>query len=275
MKSALIILLNSILSSGFQPSLLRNARCGVLDENPQRLQNPLLKSPPLPFIGIKNIHKGPRRCVSPRPSSTSLSASLAAVTWVASSTLGGMLGAPIVIKSTKTWYKTIPLPTFTPPNSVFGPVWTTLYIIMGIASWRIKSIVTAQANLGAAVTSTASIVPPFLQQNIVLLSCIHYVMNISWAQIFFGLKRLRAGHVLNVALLITLIPLIAVYYAIDPLSGIMLVPYLAWIILATRLSSGVCKLNPTEVKNGCWYNNAKLQDQIWELRKEAARNIGL
>jgi tryptophan-rich sensory protein len=100
-------------------------------------------------------------------------------------------------------------------------------------------------------------------------------MNISWAQIFFGLKRLRAGHVLNVALLITLIPLIAVYYAIDPLSGIMLVPYLAWIILATRLSSGVCKLNPTEVKNGCWYNNAKLQDQIWELRKEAARNIGL
>jgi len=275
MKFILITLLNLMLASGFQFSQLRNnVRCHVLDEkHPRRLQlNPVLKSPSSPFEDFRTKPKV--LSLGPSSSSTSLSASIAAVTWVASSVLGGMVGAPVVIKSAKTWYKTIPLPTFTPPNGVFGPVWTILYTVMGIASWRIKGFVT-QTNIGSAATSTVSIVPPFLQQNIVLLSCIHYAMNISWAQIFFGLKKLRAGHVLNVALVITLLPLIAVYYAIDPLSGIMLFPYLVWILLATRLSSGVCKLNPTEVKNGYWYNNAKLQDQIWKLRKEAARNIGV
>ncbi|GFH50626.1 benzodiazapine receptor [Chaetoceros tenuissimus] len=99
-------------------------------------------------------------------------------------------------------------------------------------------------------------------------------MNISWAPIFFGLKRLRMGHVLNVLLLVTLIPIIGIYFSIDVWSGILLLPYLLWLGLATRLSSEVCKLNPTEVKLGYWYNNAKLQDQIWKLRKEAGKRVG-
>jgi len=284
MKYTLMLLMIShllvLVVSGFQFSQRSgNLRCVFNEKHHPRQQSvttALPKSPHSPFSDVHINSKVSRHhnCAG-SSSSTSLSASMAAVAWVASSALGGMTGAPIVIKSTKTWYKMIPLPTFTPPNGVFAPTWTTLYTFMGIASWRIKGIV-SQPNIGTTATSaTGAIFPPFFSQNIILFSLIHYLMNLSWAPIFFGLKMLRAGHVLNVALVITLLPLIAVYYSIDALSGIMLLPYLAWLLVATRLSSGVCKLNPTEVKQGCWYNNAKLQDQIWKLRKEAARNIGL
>jgi tryptophan-rich sensory protein len=209
-----------------------------------------------------------------RSSSSSLNASLLSqVAWVATSAFGGMIGAPFVIQSTKTWYKNIPLPSYTPPNNIFAPVWTTLYTFMGIASWRIQSIL--QSSSKTNLVGNAPLFLSFLQKNIILLSLIHYAMNISWAPIFFGLKRLRAGHVLNVLLVITLLPIVTVYFSIDSLSGMLLLPYLAWLVLATKLSSGVCQLNPTEVKYGCWYNNAKLQDEIWKLRKEAAKKVGL
>lgn len=197
--------------------------------------------------------------------------SLAAIAWVSTSVAGGISGAPIVMKSTKTWYTTIPLPSFTPPKQIFAPTWSTLYTLMGIASWRIRNI-----SMSIIPNANPAGVLPFLQNNIVLLSLIHYAMNLSWAPLFFGLKRLRAGHVLNVMLVATLLPVIWVYFSLDVKSGILLLPYLVWLLLATRLSSAVCKLNPTEVtKHGEWYNNAKLQDQIWKLRKQAAKNIGL
>jgi len=217
----------------------------------------------------------PRRSSWPcSSSSSSLNASLSSIAWVASSAFGGMTGAPFVIQSTKTWYKSIPLPSYTPPNCIFAPVWTTLYTLMGIASWRIRNIIQSTSNINNIVGAPTTL-SPIIQKNIIAFSLIHYAMNISWAPIFFGLKRLRAGHILNVLLVLTLLPIVAVYFSIDPVSGILLLPYLAWLGLATRLSSGVCRLNPTEVKYGCWYNNAKLQDEIWKLRKDAAKKIGL
>jgi tryptophan-rich sensory protein len=149
--------------------------------------------------------------------------SASSVAWVAASAFGGMLGAPFVIQSTKTWYNNIPLPLFTPPKSVFAPVWTVLYTLMGIASWRICNILQCASAAGGTTSSTSSMIGtaaaaaattttimsntlptgalhlfsfPFpaavatIQHNIMLLSLIHYIMNISWAPIFFGLKRL-------------------------------------------------------------------------------------
>jgi len=228
--------------------LFRSIHTNSINTNNNAFQKQTTESPPL------TLH-----CAKP---------SLAAVAWVASSVLGGISGAPIVMKSTRTWYKTIPLPSFTPPNKLFAPVWSTLYTMLGIASWRIRNIVMKNVNAGAGML-------PFLQKNIILLSLIHYAMNLSWAPTFFGLKRLRAGHILNVMLIATLLPIIGVYFSLDTVSGMLLLPYLAWLLVATRLSSEICRLNPTEVKNGYWYNNAKLQDQVWKLRKEAAKSIGL
>ena len=204
-------------------------------------------------------------------SSTSLNAvaNPASVLWVASTVLGGALGTPFVMKATRTWYNTIPLPSYTPPNAIFGPVWSFLYTSMGIASWRIRKILTS------STTTAATPYLSFIHQYIMLLSLVHYALNIIWAPVFFGMKRFRSGHVLNVAIWASLIPLIVGYFSIDLVSGMLLIPYFLWLSFAVGLSNGICKLNPTNTKEGRLFNNAKLESEIWKLRAEAGKNVGL
>ena len=100
----------------------------------------------------------------------------------------------------------------------------------------------------------------------------HYALNIIWAPTFFGMKRLRLGHGINLALVSSLaFGVIPLFYRVNPLSAYLLLPYLAWLAFATALSGTICQLNPTE--NG--YNNAMLEDDIRRLQEEAARKIGL
>ena len=172
------------------------------------------------------------------------------VPWIACTILGGAIGTPFVTSATKTWYSTIPLPTYTPPNVIFGPIWTFLYMTLGIASYTIRhkttmllasSTTTLSISSSNVITGMTSIVPKY----IMILSYIHYILNISWAPIFFGMKRLRLGHLWNILLTISLLPVIIGYTMMDVLSGLILLPYLFWLIFAIRLSHGICKLNPT------------------------------
>ncbi len=206
----------------------------------------------------------------PSGSKTSLNSVSQQLLWVAGTMGGGALGTPLVTKATKTWYNTIPLPTYTPPNAIFGPVWSVLYASMGIASWRIRTIVSFKdSNLA---TSSVSVSP--IQKYIMLLSFIHYALNIIWAPVFFGMKRLRLGHLLNIVIWLSLIPVIIGYGRIDLLSGALLLPYLLWLSFAIKLSSGICKLNPTTTGTRL-FNNAKLESEIWSLRQEAAKKVDL
>jgi len=82
---------------------------------------------------------------------------------------------------------------------------------------------------------------------------------------------LRAGHVLNVAIVLTLVPTVVSFYRIDVLSGLLLLPYLVWVAFATKLSDEVCKLNPT-VRG---YNNAMFENDLLKLQKRAATVVGL
>ena len=217
---------------------------------------------------------------------TTLSSSslLINVPWIACSILGGAIGTPFVTSATKTWYSTIPLPTYTPPNVIFGPIWTFLYMTLGIASYTIRhkttmllassTTTTLSTSSSNVITGMTSIVPKY----IMILSYIHYILNISWAPIFFGMKRLRLGHLWNILLTISLLPVIIGYTVMDVLSGLILLPYLFWLMFAIRLSHGICKLNPTyddKERNGKLFNNAIVENEIWKLRKEAAKNIGL
>lgn len=106
---------------------------------------------------------------------------------------------------------------------------------------------------------------------VVRLALFHYGLNIAWAPLFFGTKKLRAGHVLNVAIVSTLVATMVSFYRIDVVSGLLLLPYLAWVAFATKLSAEVCKLNPTE--RG--YNNAMLEAGLCKLRTKAGKDVGL
>jgi len=173
-------------------------------------------------------------------------------TWIVATILGGNIGTPFVAQAKKAWYDRIPLPDWTPPNFVFAPVWITLYSSMGYAAFRVYQL------------KGLSSLP-------MKLALIHYLLNTSWAPIFFGMKRLRLGHVLNILLIATLLPIIPLFYQVDPLSGILLLPYMTWLFVATALSSAICALNPT-VQG---YNNAMLEADIYKLQKEAAKYAGL
>ena len=132
-------------------------------------------------------------------------------------TMGGILN----------WYATLNKPWFTPPDYVFGPVWTVLYILMGISlylvisqGWEKKPVKTG-----------------------VLLFALQLVANLVWSVLFFGLHSPIAG-LLDIFLLLALIiATIVVFYRVSKPAAVLLVPYLAWVCIATALNAGVVLLN--------------------------------
>ena len=132
-------------------------------------------------------------------------------------TMGGILN----------WYATLNKPWFTPPDYVFGPVWTVLYILMGI-SW---SLVISQGWEKKPVKTG------------VLLFALQLVANLVWSVLFFGLHSPIAG-LLDIFLLLALIiATIVVFYRVSKPAAVLLVPYLAWVCIATALNAGVVLLN--------------------------------
>jgi len=178
---------------------------------------------------------------------------VAAATWITTSVLGGLVGVPAVAGATKSWYRRINLPTWTPPDRIFAPVWTTLYAFIGYSFYKIHQIQSKSFAMN--------------------LAFLHYALNISWPFIFFGLQRLRAGFAMNLTLVASLLAIIPMFYKIYPLSAWLLVPYLAWLLFATKLNQTICKLNPTKSEKG--YNNAMLQADIYKLQLEAGKKAGL
>ncbi|CAJ1949673.1 unnamed protein product [Cylindrotheca closterium] len=178
--------------------------------------------------------------------------------------LGGLIGTPFVIRATRgpvSWYRKISLPSWTPPDAIFGPVWSTLYALMGLA-------------IGRLWNATASNPQPM---NILALGLwtVHYIINVLWAPTFFGMKKLRLASIMNGLLLSTLIPVIVLLgFHIQPVpqpaTAALLLPYLGWLTFATFLNENICKRNPTDTKFG-GYNEARLQADLAKLQQQAAR----
>lgn len=139
----------------------------------------------------------------------------------------GVLGASVVQTSIGTWYVDLRKPTFTPPNQVFGPVWTVLYVLMAIAAWRVWR--------GAEWLTTRGPLTLFALQ---------LALNLGWSVVFFGLQRIGAAVatlvVLDVAVLVTMLS----FRAIDRTAGFLMMPYLAWVLFATVLNIALWWLNP-------------------------------
>ena len=132
-------------------------------------------------------------------------------------TMGGIL----------TWYATLNKPWFTPPDYVFGPVWTVLYILMGIAlylvvsqGWEKKPVKTG-----------------------VILFALQLVANLVWSVLFFGLHSPIAGVADIILLLALIIATILAFHRVSKPAALLLVPYLVWVCIATCLNVGVVLLN--------------------------------
>jgi tryptophan-rich sensory protein len=125
----------------------------------------------------------------------------------------------------RTWYPTIAKPSWTPPDAVFGPVWTVLYLAMGFAAWRVwrrgPSPRTARA---------------------LTLFGVQLGLNAAWSPIFFALHRPAVALAVIVALDVTLVATLAAFRRVDRVAALLLAPYLLWCLFATALNAAIVHL---------------------------------
>jgi tryptophan-rich sensory protein len=124
------------------------------------------------------------------------------------------------------WYATLNQPSFNPPNWVFGPVWTTLYIIMGISLFMIWKL------------------PASKQRNqAILFFVVQLLLNFCWSFFFFYFKMIGVALVDILLLWITIIFMLVRFYKIKPLAAYINIPYLLWVTFATALNMAYFFLN--------------------------------
>lgn len=138
----------------------------------------------------------------------------------------GALGAAVTDTSLSTWYPTLVKPSFNPPNWVFGPVWTTLYVLMAIAAWRVWRTTDRDTTRGPLA-----------------LFVLQLAVNLGWSVAFFGLRDIGLAVAVIIALDFLVLMTALAFRRIDRLAALLLLPYLAWIAFATVLTIALWRLN--------------------------------
>ena len=133
------------------------------------------------------------------------------------------IGGITTFKFKEPWYSTLVKPSFNPPDWVFGPVWTILYILMAIAIWNvwIKS-----KNI-----------------NLVYLYFIHLFFNTTWSVVFFGLNQIELALINLIVLILFIVILFRKYKVISKLSAYLMIPYFLWCCFAFLLNLNLMMLN--------------------------------
>lgn len=141
--------------------------------------------------------------------------------------LAAAAGSAFTMESINTWYVTLNKPFFNPPNWVFGPVWTLLYLLMGISLYLVWITKTGKEKKRQAIT----------------LFFIQLGFNVLWSILFFGLKSPSAALLGIIVLWMAIILTIRNFLGVSKLAAWLLIPYLAWVSFATILNLSIFLLN--------------------------------
>ncbi|MFT4641731.1 MAG: benzodiazapine receptor [Verrucomicrobiales bacterium] len=147
---------------------------------------------------------------------------------VAVEVLGGM-GAAVTSSQIPEWYAGLNKPVGTPPNWIFGPVWITLYALIGIS----LAIIWHRADSDSGTSKRTALIW-FTGQ---------FILNLAWTPLFFGMHQMLFALVVIVALGISIVGTIIHFRRLQPLAGMLLIPYLTWVSYATYLNAGYWWLN--------------------------------
>ena len=124
------------------------------------------------------------------------------------------------------WYETLNRPSFNPPNWLFGPVWTTLYLIMGISLFLIwKQNSSKERNVA------------------IFIFLIQMMLNFCWSFIFFYFNMVGFALVEIILLWITIVMMLVLFFRVKPITAYLNIPYLLWVTFATILNAGYYFLN--------------------------------
>lgn len=138
----------------------------------------------------------------------------------------GGLGAVATTPEIEGWYKTITKPSWNPPDSVFGPVWTTLFVMMAVAAW----LVWKPAGFKARVMPLT-------------LFLVQLVLNVAWSWIFFGMHQPGWAFAEIVILWGAILLTTMAFFRCSRTAGWMMVPYLAWVSFASVLNFTIWRMN--------------------------------
>lgn len=138
-----------------------------------------------------------------------------------------VLGSIATMPQIPGWYTTIVRPSFNPPNWVFGPAWTILFIMMAYAFWRVLRLDPKTPGRGAAIA----------------LFLVQLVFNASWSWAFFWGQSPLAGLVVIAFLWVSIAATIVSFWRLERTAGLLLVPYLAWVSFASALNFAIFVLN--------------------------------
>jgi len=152
---------------------------------------------------------------------------LAAVLAIAPVAAAGLAGSSVTLPAIPTWYAGLAKPFFTPPNWLFGPAWTVLYVLMAFAFWRVITLDRPVIDKRAAIVA-------FLVQ---------IFLNGLWSFAFFGWRSPGAGLVVIAALWLAIVATIFAFAKLDRMAAWLLAPYIAWTSFAAALNAGVFLLN--------------------------------
>lgn len=131
----------------------------------------------------------------------------------------GIIGSFFTFNSVTTWYSTLTKPFFTPPSWVFGPVWTLLYLFMGISLY----LVWGKAHLR--------------------WFWIQLILNTLWSIVFFGLKMPISAYIVIILLWLSIFLTIKTFLKVNKTAAYLLYPYLAWVSFASLLNISIALLN--------------------------------
>jgi len=149
---------------------------------------------------------------------------LGLIAWTGLCLGAGLIGSVFTTRSVGSWYLALSKPSWTPPSGVFGPVWTALYVMMGVAAW----LVWRRSGLATLPIS---------------LFAVQLALNVAWSAIFFGMRQPGWAFVDIVALWVAVAATMIAFYRVTPTAGLLLAPYLAWITFASALNLAIWRMN--------------------------------
>lgn len=143
--------------------------------------------------------------------------------------LGGAVlaaGGAVTATSVGTWYQGLAKPAFNPPDAVFGPVWTALFVLMSFAAWRVWRRGSWAARRGELT-----------------LYLVQLALNLGWSCVFFGLQRIGWGLAEMVVLFAAIVATMVAFWRCDRIAGLLFVPYAAWVAFALVLNGAIWTMN--------------------------------
>lgn len=150
---------------------------------------------------------------------------LGALAFVVGCEAVGLAGAAVTDPASD-WYRALAKPSFQPPAWVFGPAWTLLYALMGLAAWRVWPRRAEPAARSALVLFGAQL-----------------AVNAAWSPVFFGAHAVGAALAVIAVLAVLVAATIVAFRRVDRTAAALLLPYLAWVLFATVLNAAILRLN--------------------------------